>query len=81
MKFKMYSVKDTKIDAFNRPMFFQNEKHMYASIERTLKDPDSDLARHAADYQLFYLGEFDDVTGVIDGVPPQFLFNAAELAE
>lgn len=81
MKKKMYSVRDVKVEAYNQPMFFDNEKQMYGAIIRLLRDPQADLTKNAQDYQIYAVGEFDTDTGVIDPIPPQFLFNVVDLSE
>lgn len=76
---KVYSLRDVRTEAFMRPMFVQNQKVIERVMEDGLRDESSNLSRHPEDYQLYYLGEFDEDTGKIDSVPPEFLFNVNQM--
>lgn len=61
---KVYSVRDAKGDVYNQP-FYQNT---HGEAERTLvelvKDQRTFVAKYPEDFDLYYLGDFDDKTGM-----------------
>lgn len=78
MKKKIYAIRDTKADAFWTPIFSQNHATALRSFESSVREEGSALAKHAEDYQMYYLGEFDESTGIVEGVPPEHLANAID---
>lgn len=76
---KMYSLKDVKVGAFNRPMFVQNRAVVERAVGDAMADPNQMLSVHPEDYQLWYLGEFDDVSGNVTPVAPEFMCNVVDL--
>lgn len=65
MKLKVYSLYDSKAEAYLRPMFMPTKGIALRTIVDELENPNNNLSKHAADYTLFELGEFDDETGTI----------------
>lgn len=59
MKLKMFSVFDSKAEAFATPFFASTTGLAERSFQSLAMDPKSELFQHAADYCLFELGEFD----------------------
>lgn len=62
MKLKVFSVFDSKVSAFMRPIYY----HSAGEAMRSLIDAasgDHIFARHPADFHLFELGVFDDQDG------------------
>lgn len=78
-KLEMYALRDTKTETYNRPIFVQNEKVFLRSLMTELANADSMLAQHPHDYQVFYLGTFDDQTAHIDFCPPEYQYNVADI--
>lgn len=64
MRHQVYSVKDGKAHLFSPPMLSISEGTMRRSIIDVLRDEKHPYARHPEDYMLFYLGEFEDATGI-----------------
>lgn len=63
MKLFMVSVFDSALGAFMRPFATPSIGAAVRSFGDEIKRPDSEMGRHPTDYQLFTVGEFDDVTG------------------
>lgn len=76
---KIYALRDIRTEAFNRPMFLQNEAVLDRSIRDAMQDENSLLCSHPEDYQLFELGEYDEETGQITPVAPTHKFNIIDL--
>ena len=62
MKLKIYSIHDTKAEAYNTPFFQQTHGMAERIFTDESNNPESNLNKHAEDFTLFYLGEFDQNT-------------------
>lgn len=65
MVYEMFSIFDTKVQAFHQPMFFRSKGECLRALGDAVNDPKSDLGRHAADYVLHRVGNWDDTNGVL----------------
>ena len=73
MTLKIFSVLDTKADAFMPPFFFNTTGQAVRAFKELANDPSSSPCRHPGDFRLFCLGTFDDATGrvsALDQVEP-----------
>jgi len=76
MIYRCYSVRDLKAAAFAPPFFLGRDEVAVRTFSDALADPGHPMAAHPEDYQLFYLGEFNDETGRLTGADaPVFLVN------
>ena len=68
MKMVIVSILDTAAGAYGRPAYVASEgvamRQFQDEVNR--ESDDNQLYRHPDDFQLFYLGTFDDNTGVMD---------------
>lgn len=69
MKTNVYSVFDSKAGAYLQPFFAANDALALRAFSGALFDDNHPFARHAADYTLFGLGQFDDETGFLESYP------------
>lgn len=77
---KLFSVHDSKAEAFLTPFFSANNGTAMRSFLTAARDQKHIFHAHAADYNLFEIGMFDDVTGAIIGLNPiNSLGNALQL--
>lgn len=60
MKIKIFTVFDSKVEAFLRPFFMQSKGEALRAFADTVNDKNTQLNRHPEDYTLFELGEYDD---------------------
>ena len=74
MKINLYSVKDCKI-GFNTLFDAPNNACAIRMFADSVNKPDTPLAQHPEDYQLFFIGTRDDETGDLES-KPTFLENA-----
>lgn len=63
MKQVVCSVYDSKAEAFMQPFFCVSRGVAVRMFMDAASDEGHEFAKHAADYTLFELGEFDQVTG------------------
>ena len=69
MKLKVFSIFDSKAEAFNTPFFFNMTGQALRAFEDLAKDPQAAISKHPEDYTLFEIGEFDTDTGQLIPLP------------
>ena len=63
---RIFSVYDTKAQAFLPPFFMTNAAVAIRAVASALQDPSHQFAKHATDYVLYELGEWNDVTAIFE---------------
>lgn len=67
MKAQIFAIYDSKAESYLQPLFSTNNQTALRQFTQACQDEESNFNRHAADYTLFAIGEFDDQTGNIKG--------------
>lgn len=65
MRLKVFSVYDSKAAAYLQPFFSTTVGLAMRSFGDAVKDEGHQFHRHAADYTLYQIGEFDDEKGIL----------------
>ena len=67
MKYKIFSIFDSKAENFNTPIFLPTEGQAIRIFDDMVNDQadKSEIAKHPEDYTLFCLGEFDSDAGLV----------------
>lgn len=65
MIIKAFSLLDTKTGMFNLPFFLSHEGAAIRAVIDLGGDMNTTVGRHPADFQLYYIGWFDDQTGIM----------------
>jgi len=74
---KMFSVFDLKAGAYMQPFFAPTRGVAVRSFSDAVLSESHEFAKHAEDYALFEVGEFDQVEGVVKATtPPMILMQA-----
>lgn len=81
MTLMVFSVYDSKAEAYLRPFFAETRGLAIRSFRDAANDGDASISKHAADYTLFRVGVFDPVTGVLEACTPESLGNALTFKE
>jgi hypothetical protein len=76
MLVKMFTVFDSKAEAYLPPFFLNSTGLACRSFTETSNDPNSSICKYAADYTLFEIGTFDDQKGAITQIEPHNLGTA-----
>ena len=77
---RLYSIKDVKAASFDRPFPMPNDNVAIRSVKTLVNEPSQDLCKYPEDFELWYLGELDQATGLL--IPgANFLINCIELKE
>ena len=66
---KVFSVYDTKAEAYVSPFFFPAVGLAIRGFVDEANNPNSQINKHPTDFALFELGEFDDSSGVFTCLP------------
>lgn len=61
----VFQVFDVKAKAYAQPFFASREGLALRMFEEAANDPQTELAKYAADFTLFKTGEWDETTGEI----------------
>lgn len=79
MVHKIYTVYDSKAETYLPPFFMRSKGEALRAWIQAVNDEQTQFNKYPADFTMFELGEFDDVTGVINNhLAKQSLGNALE---
>jgi len=77
---KIYSVYDSKAEAYLQPFFVLKRGLAIRAIQEAIKDEKSNLSKYPADFTLFELGDWNEDTGQISMLAAKInLGNCLEL--
>ena len=65
MKQKVFSIYDSKAEAYLRPFFTATKGLALRSFVEAANDPRESLNKYPGDYTLFEIAEYDDASGAI----------------
>jgi len=73
----MFSIRDTKAEVYHPPFFKGTHGEAERAFMELARDEKSQIAKYPEDFDLFYVGDYDDETGKIDPqVTPQHIIKA-----
>lgn len=79
MQLKMFSVHDKAVKAFMPPFTCRSTGEAVRSFMEACNDEKHNFFRHASDYVLYYVGDFDDNAGRCVVLPdPERVLSALE---
>lgn len=82
MKLAICSLFDKTAETFGRPFFAPNRASAVRSILAEVKNPEAGMLHtHTADFELWYLGEFDDQSGSFNLVPAELILRGSDLVK
>lgn len=67
------AVMDIGTESFATPFFVHHTVEATRQFISECQNPDSQICKHAKDYELWKLGTFNDQTGVIENEPERLL--------
>lgn len=79
MRKSIFCVFDSKARTFANPFTSTNSFTAIRDFATVANDPASIISKHAADFTLYELGEFDDESGLISP-HPQMIFHTTALS-
>lgn len=82
MIYKLFSVRDSKSEIFHSPWFFKTHGEAEREFRTVVNTEKSKLAQFPEDYDLYYVGEYDDNTGKFNPVDsPQHVIKAVNCVQ
>jgi len=80
VQLKAFSIRDAKAETFNQPFFQKTHGEAERSFQQLVRDPKSTVSQFPEDYDLYYLGTYDDQKGVFEPLDtPQHLQKAVNV--
>lgn len=64
---KICAIKDSLIESYGIPIFVAHINIALRSFQDEINTEGSHYAKHASDYTLYEIGEYDEQTGVVKG--------------
>lgn len=78
MTLKIYAIYDKKVLFFSQPFFLRNKADALRGLDELVDDVKTKIHKYPSDYQIFEIGEWDEITGLIASYEkPLFLEEAA----
>lgn len=65
MEMKMFSIRDAKAECFNQPFFSKTHGEAERNFIQLAKDQKSFVSQFPDDYDLYFVGTYDDQTGTL----------------
>lgn len=82
MELKAYSIRDSKGEVFNVPFFKRSHGEAERDFTTLVNDPQSQVSKFPEDYDLWYLGVYDDLTGKFSAeASPQHVVKAVTVKQ
>lgn len=80
MELKMYSIRDSKAEIFNAPFYKKTHGEAERDFTTLVNDEKSTVAQYPDDFDLYYVGTYDDGNGKIEPLStPQHIVKAIQL--
>lgn len=80
MQQKAFAIRDSKAGFFNQPFFQHSHGEAERSFKRLSNDVQSNISQFPEDFDLYYIGEYDNITGTITALEtPQHMIKATAL--
>lgn len=75
---KQFVVYDSAAEAYGIPFYAKSTGEAVRSFSAAAKDPQTNIARHPADFTLFETGTYDELRGIVTSVTHKSLGKAIE---
>lgn len=80
MQTKIYSIRDSKGEVFNFPFYKKTHGEAERDFRSLVNDEKSTVWQYPEDYDLYFIGTYDDETGKIEALPtPQHIVKAVSV--
>lgn len=80
MLLKVYTIRDSKAEVYNTPFFQKTHGEAERSFNQLLRDEKSMVNKYPEDYDLYFIGNWDDQEGTFTPCDtPQHIAKAAHL--
>jgi hypothetical protein len=80
MQTKLYTIRDSKGEFYGPPFTQKTHGEAERSFHTLTNDPKSNVNQYPEDFDLYYLGEYDDISGKIKpNDTPQHIVKAVSV--
>lgn len=80
MQLKIFTIRDTKGEIYHPPFYQRSHGEAERAFTQLINDPKSQISQYPEDYDLYYLGEYDDQTGkIFPETTPKHLHKAVNM--
>jgi len=77
---KVFSIRDAKAQMYNQPFFQRTHGEAERNFQQLVKDEKSMISKFPDDYDLYFIGEYDDNAGTLKPLDtPQHIVKAVSL--
>lgn len=82
-KIGLYSVKDNKVGVFQKPFTCRNDAEASRTLHSACQDPEIQLSRYPEDFDLYFLGTYNEYTGKLTQTSddPRFVVGAISFSQ
>lgn len=79
----IYAVRDTAVGEFLLPWYFKNHGAAVRALGDSVNKPseDNQFFQHPEHFQLYQVGSYDQETGVITSMAPEFVVDCQSLVK
>lgn len=81
MNFRGYSIRDAKADSFALPFYVKLEGEALRHFQGLVNDDRTTISKFPEDFDLYFVGEFDQNTGKFEPVVPVHVKHASTLVQ
>lgn len=82
MQLKVFTIRDSKAETFGQPFFQKTHGEAERNFTQLAKDPKSTINTFPEDFDLYYLGIYDDQKGTFGALEtPQHVVKAVEVRD
>ncbi|AXH78010.1 MAG: nonstructural protein [Microviridae sp.] len=82
MQLKVFSIRDTKAETYNMPFYQKSHGEAERSFKALTTDESSMISKYPEDFDLYFLGTYDDQTGQLTVLDtPQHIVKAINLKQ
>lgn len=82
MLMKAYTIRDSKAETYGLPFFQATHGMAERSFRELVNDPQSKVNKFPEDFDLYYIGEYDDQTGKFEALEtPEHQLKAVNIVQ
>lgn len=79
MKLQMYSIRDSKVGTYHPPIFQKTHGEAERNFTTIAKDDKTQVGQYPEDFDLFYIGDYEDNSGKVSPLDtPQHIMKALD---
>lgn len=78
MIIQVFAVLDRMAGYYGNPFFMASAGEARRAFSEVAGDMSTQIGRHPGDFALYYMGEFDNISGEFHMCPPEHLVGAVE---